>query len=262
MAKFNVSTPFNIELEFETASVFKRGAAYLIDLGIASLYVILLFITVLDTANNIFELFEATEFFLIVLPLYFYHLVSEILMNGQTAGKKIMGLRVLNANGHAAGISQYMLRWILSFPNIVFIGAAYYMWSSPFLALIWVGIFSIPDVICMAITGNGKRIGDLAANTVIVSTKNNMDIEQTIFKAVSADTGYKPKYPEVMRLTDKDINNLRDLLQQKRTKDLDNYTDRVAQRIEVVLSITNNSGDAYIFFDELLTDYNYYTQNS
>lgn len=262
MAKLNVYTPFNIEVEFNTSSVFRRGAAYLIDLGIASLYVILLFITLIDSSSNFNELLEFTEFFLIVLPLYFYQFVSEVLMNGQSLGKKIMGMRVVNVNGHAASISQYMLRWILSFPNIVFVLAAYYMLMYPFLVLLWIGIISIPDVICMAINGKGKRIGDLAANTVVVDTKHNMNIDQTIFRTVSKDLGYTPKYPEVMRLTDKDINNLRNLLQQKRTKDLDNYTDRVAQRIEVVLSITNASGDAYLFFDELLTDYNFYTQNN
>lgn len=261
MAKLNVLTPFNIELEFDIAPLGKRALAYFVDVMVGVVYVLLLRLTILETAVDFEGLLDVSQFFLIVLPLFFYHFVSEMLMNGQSAGKKIVGIRVVNKNGNAASISQYLLRWILSLPNVLFAPVAgYLIWYSPWLSFVALGILALPDIICYAVTKSGQRIGDLAANTVVVNTRHSMDIEQTIFREVSTDTGYQPKYPEVMRLTDKDINSLRNLLKQKRTKDLDTYTHRVAERIETVLKISNNSGDAYHFFEELLTDYNYYVQ--
>lgn len=261
MAKLNVLTPFNIELEFDIAPLGKRALAYFIDVMVGVVYVLVLHLTILETAIAFEGLFDVSQFFLITLPLFFYHFFSEMLMNGQSVGKKIVGIRVVNKNGNAASISQYLLRWILSLPNIVFVPVVgYVVWLNPWLGFMMIGMMALPDTICYAVTKAGQRIGDLAGNTVVVNTKHSMDIEQTIFREVSVDTGYQPKYPQVMRLTDKDINNLRNLLQQKRTKDLDTYTLRVAQRIETVLKITNDSGDPYYFFEALLTDYNYYVQ--
>lgn len=261
MAKLNVLTPFNIELEFDIAPLGKRALAYFIDIMVGVVYVLLLRLTILETAIDFEGLFDVSQFFLITLPLFFYHFISEMLMNGQSVGKKITGIRVVNKNGNAASISQYLLRWILSLPNIIFVPVVgYLIWLSPWLGFVTIGFLGLPDTICYAITKSGQRIGDLAANTVVVNTKHSMDIEQTIFREVSLDTGYTPKYPQVMRLTDKDINSLRNLLKQKRTRDLDTYTHRVAERIETVLKISNNSMDPYHFFEELLTDYNYYVQ--
>lgn len=261
MAKLNVLTPFNIELEFDIASLGRRALAYFIDIMVGVVYVLLLHLTILETAIEIEGLFDVSQFFLVILPLFFYHFFSEMLMNGQSLGKKIIGIRVVNKNGNAAGISQYLLRWILSLPNIMFVPVVgYLIWVSPWLGFITIGILALPDAISYAVTKSGQRIGDLAANTVVVNTRHSIDIEQTIFREVSLDTGYQPKYPQVMRLTDKDINSLRNLLKQKRTKDLDTYTYRVAERIETVLKISNDSADQYHFFEELLTDYNYYVQ--
>lgn len=261
MAKLNVLTPFNIELEFDIASLGKRALAYFIDIMVGVVYVLLLHLTILETAIEIEGLFDVSQFFLVILPLFFYHFFSEMLMNGQSLGKKVIGIRVVNKNGNAASISQYLLRWILSLPNIMFVPVVgYLVWVSPWLGFVTIGILALPDAICYAVTKSGQRIGDLAANTVVVSTRHSIDIEQTIFREVSLDTGYQPKYPQVMRLTDKDINSLRNLLKQKRTKDLDTYTTRVAERIETVLQISNDSADQYHFFEELLTDYNYYVQ--
>lgn len=260
MAKLHVDTPFNIELAFETASIGKRSAATFIDLIIAALYVALLHFTIIDQTQEIGELFETTYLFLVILPLYFYHFFSELLLNGQSLGKKLVGIRVVNSSGYAASTSQYLLRWIISFPNIAFVYAAYYLLINPVAVFFFYGISFIPDLITIAISKYSKRLGDLAADTVVINTRYKMGLEDTIFRSVSQDLGYQPKYAAVMRLTDKDINNLRNLIHQKRNKIIDDYSEKVAIRIEEVLAIKNISGDVYQFFEDLLTDYNFYTQ--
>jgi uncharacterized RDD family membrane protein YckC len=260
MAKLHVETPFNIELAFDTASIGKRAAASFIDLIIAALYVALLHLTILEQTQNFGKLLETSYLFLIILPLYFYHFFSELLFKGQSLGKKLVGIRVVNSSGYAASTTQYLLRWIISIPNMAFVFAAYYLFINPLAVLFVYGLSFIPDVIAVAISKYAKRLGDLAADTVVINTRYKMGLEETIFRSVSHDLGYEPKYPAVMRLTDKDINNLRNLIQQKRSKTIEEYSEKVAHRIEEVLTITNVSGDVYQFFEDLLTDYNFFTQ--
>ncbi|RQO31558.1 hypothetical protein DBR32_06260 [Taibaiella sp. KBW10] len=259
MAKLTVHTPFNIDLDFVVAPLLKRAAAYGIDIIITAIFAFIMFSTVVDKAANYEQFLEFTNLFLVALPIYFYHLICEIMMNGQSIGKKIMGIRVVNENGNAASTSQYLLRWILSIPNLISVVIAYYLFFYPAI-IISVILLAVPDIISIAISDTGKRIGDRAANTVVVEIKNKVNIENTIFKEVDTHKEYIPKFPEVMLLTDKDINSIRNLMTQKRTKELDLYVDRVSRRIEEVLKVRNTSMDAYYFFEELLIDYNYITQ--
>ena len=65
--------------------------------------------------------------------------------------------------------------------------------------------------------------------------------------------------PEVMRLTDRDINGIRNLLDVKRiTREHEAYMEKIAGRITEVLSITTDQ-HAYDFLAKLLKDYNYLT---
>ena len=57
------------------------------------------------------------------LPVLFYYPMMEILTNGQTVGKKIMGIRVITLEGGQASISQYLFRWMFrtaDFPIWIF----------------------------------------------------------------------------------------------------------------------------------------------
>lgn len=258
MSKIAVSTPFNIELEFSLASIPKRAAAYFIDLLICSSYLYLVILTIFQNIETP-KLLELGGMLFILIPVYFYHPLSEILMNGQSIGKKIMGIRVINEKGNAASISQYLLRWILSILNYASVAIAYYLFAIPPI-IFFLFMLALPDVISIATSTTGKRIGDRAAGTVVVNTKTVMPISNTIFIEQRENTNYTPKFPEVMQLTDRDINSLRNLLAQKRSRHLDEYVTPIAERIEKALGVHNNSGDPYYFFEELLFDYNYLTQ--
>jgi hypothetical protein len=121
------------------------------------------------------------------------------------------------------------------------------------------GMTALPDVISIAVTSKSQRLGDLAAGTVVVDTKYKMDIQETIY--VEVDTAaYEPVYPQVLKLSDRDISGIRNLLSGKITKESENYMYRVAYRIEEVLQVKMN-GDPEFFLQTLLKDYNYLTQH-
>jgi hypothetical protein len=66
-------------------------------------------------------------------------------------------------------------------------------------------------------------------------------------------------FPQVMRLTDRDINGIRNLINSKQTgKDPEMYTAQVAEKIKKVLSL-ETSLEPHDLLVQLLKDYNYYT---
>ena len=109
------------------------------------------------------------------------------------------------------------------------------------------GVIALPDIISIAVSKHSQRLGDLAAGTVVVDTKYKMDIHETIFMDLQGQT-YQPVYPEVLKLTDRDINGIRNLLSGKLNADTENYMLRVAYRIEEVLNIKMN-GEPIFFIN-------------
>lgn len=268
MALFTVNTPFNIDLEFSLATFAKRMFAWLIDLAFIFLYsyIMLLFVydNLIDGVLNDFEsqnkLGLALGLFTIVIPVMIYHLLFEIFNNGRSPGKMIVGIKVMNKEGAAATLSQLLIRWILCIPNYFLIAIIWVAQPGFMIVVVMIlGFAALPDIISIAATANSQRLGDLAAGTVIVDTKYKMNIAETIYVEVQEDN-YQPLFPQVLQLTDRDINGIRNLLNNKITKDTENYTYRVAYRIEEVLNIKMNS-EPIAFLRTLLKDYNYLTQH-
>src|SRR5215831_7319281 len=112
MSFISITTTQNIELEYELASLGERIVATIIDLIILFGYIILI---------NMFGSFSGglfmTEtgwiiFFIILLPVTFFSLLSEVYLNGQTVGKRVMGIKVFSLNGSQPAFSQYLIRWL------------------------------------------------------------------------------------------------------------------------------------------------------
>jgi uncharacterized RDD family membrane protein YckC len=268
MALFTVTTPFNIDLEFSLAAFYKRMFAWMIDLLLIFIYcyIMLFFVFRSVISENRFaaetegKLGTALVILTIYLPVLVYHLLFEIFMNGRSPGKFFLGIKVMNKEGASATLSQLLLRWILFLPNYFLILVIWaYEPTALFAIIFFLGLAALPDIICVAVSAKSQRLGDLAAGTVVVDTKYKMDIQETIYMEVET-SGYQPVFPQVLKLTDRDINGIRNLLSGKITKETDNYMYRVAYRIEEVLQIKMN-GDPGFFLQTLLKDYNYLTQN-
>ena len=80
---------------------------------------------------------------------WFYPVVFEVLRDGSTPGKKMLDLRVVHADGTPVGWSSSMLRNLLR--------------AADFLPLFY-GI----GFLCALLSGNFRRLGDLAAGTLVV----------------------------------------------------------------------------------------------
>ena len=118
------------------------------------------------------------------IPLFFYHFICEMTMNGQSIGKRLRNIRVMRADGRQAAFSNYFLRFLIRpIDTIYIIGLAF-----------------------VFITNKGQRLGDLAAGTVIVDIRKELaDPRQMLRKPIEKS---EIIFPEVHQLTDENNNLL------------------------------------------------------
>lgn len=100
MNTINVTTSQNIELEYELGSLGDRIVSRILDRVVLVGYVIVV-LAIIGFGN--LEKFMNRNIWVIAifiaLPLLFYHLLSEMFLNGQSLGKKIMGIKVISLTG-------------------------------------------------------------------------------------------------------------------------------------------------------------------
>ena len=135
MSVIQIATPFNIDIEFEIAEFHKRILAYLVDFFLLILYMFSM-LYLLFGGFRIGEGGIGLAMIVLVIPTIFYSPVSEILLNGQSAGKKLMKIKVVSLDGGEPELSQYLLRWFLRFYEWGFIIFTLF-WLTPFTGLVW-----------------------------------------------------------------------------------------------------------------------------
>lgn len=267
MAVIKVPTNFNIDVEFEIPEFYRRLISLLVDIIIEFVYLwiaIKIFSSIimnssLDTDSQ-YNL--QAVWLLFILPILLYHVVLEITMNGQSFGKKVMGIKVVNEIGGRPGISQFLIRWLLRVSDvwivvIIFMLASMDEFSrNPETAFIVLAAlaFLITDIVLVVSSKKGQRIGDLLAKTILIRTNTKGDIEDTVFIEV-ADS-YVPSFPQIMQLSDKDINAIKSILETARKKGDYNIAEAASSKIKSHLKI-ETSISPFDFLEVLLKDYNY-----
>lgn len=255
MGQLNVNTVFNIDLQFTSAPVHFRLAAWLIDVIILCLY----WFGMAYFIEKVFDFEVANELGLVqlflVTPMLMYHLIFELFVHGQSPGKMLLGIKVVSLTGQQATVSQYMLRWLTRFVDFGFLWGFLLLVSSDTLLGIILLIGSLISFIHFVSSALNQRLGDKVAGTAIVLKKAPYKLSDTIFQELDLNN-YKVHFPSVMRLNDKDLNLVHNIMQQHRKSSMDNYISNVADRIKFVLKIESDMPDDY-FLETLLRDYNY-----
>lgn len=256
MGIIQISTAFNIELEFEIAAFHKRLFAYLLDFSILLVFLFSMKYVLYTGFEISMEGNVGLDILIISLPMFLYSLLTELWMNGQTIGKKLMGIRVISLNGDEPTFGQFLLRWITKFFEWPFF-FGYILFSADGLLqnIIITGLLGIAVIIIITVTSKNQRLGDLAAGTVIVNTKSSMSVEDTVFMNVQNEN-YNVLFPEVMRLSDSDINTIKTVLTKSKKNNNIDMCYRVEAKVKEVLSIKSNLY-APDFLEKLLEDYNY-----
>ncbi|HZH00202.1 MAG TPA: RDD family protein, partial [Flavisolibacter sp.] len=119
MAAIKITTNFNIDLEFTPAPFHRRLFAWMLDIIVIFFYIYIAIKCIEWIAESrIFRNENSSEgiwaiMMVLMLPILTYHLIMEVMLKGQSVGKRIMGLRVISENGGKPSISQYIIRWLI-----------------------------------------------------------------------------------------------------------------------------------------------------
>jgi uncharacterized RDD family membrane protein YckC len=173
MPTIKIQTSQNIELEYELAGIGDRLVAYIIDLLIYAAYGITVFL-VADALGGING--AGWSPLLLILPIFFYQLLCEIFLNGQSLGKKAKQIKVISLNGNQPNIGQYLIRWIFRIVD----------------DMIGSGVIAI---LTIALTDKTQRVGDLLAGTTVVRTNPQSTFQDTLFSETQEDYVPQFKFP-------------------------------------------------------------------
>lgn len=237
MSNIIITTPHNIELEFELGSLGDRIVGAIIDWFIIFIYVVIILVFA-NFANNKASGFAFLSF-LLFLPVIFYSLLSETLLDGQSLGKKAMGIKVISLIGEQASFSQYLIRWVFRLIDFTF--------TSNLLA-----------VTLVAATEKHQRLGDIIAGTVLVKTRPRTTVDDTWYHPTEA-ISYNVTYPQVIQLKDHDIQLIKEVMVNVRQTGNTMLALEAQRKLEQILSIKNQNEDSRTFLLTVLADYNYLT---
>ena len=117
--QIDIKTPEFVSLQFSLAGLGSRAAAMIIDqLIVAIANIALVLLLIFSTSNNFWILMESgwlVAAFLIVLFVinWGYFFVAEYFFNGKTIGKNMIGIRVIQENGHSITLLSALIRNLL-----------------------------------------------------------------------------------------------------------------------------------------------------
>ncbi len=154
-----VRTPESIAFSYELAGLGSRFLAVSVDIGIQTLVMIGIIWGLIYAGAHVKDVPAPTRIetnlaiafiVTIVFIVYFgYFILFEAFWNGQTPGKKLMGLRVVRDGGYPADFASIAVR------NLIRVGE--------FAA----GLYAI-SAVATVMSPENKRLGDMAAGTIVV----------------------------------------------------------------------------------------------
>lgn len=143
--RYQVETPEGIDLPLRPAGLVPRALAFAFDLGARGLVIGILAVPLALLGNIGIGLGSL----LLFLVSWWYMVLFEVLNEGSSPGKQVMGLRVVQDDGTPIGWSASLIRNLLRFVDML-----------PF------GYF-LGAISCLQ-HPHFKRLGDLAAGTLVI----------------------------------------------------------------------------------------------
>ncbi|MGC4129306.1 MAG: RDD family protein [Bergeyella sp.] len=246
MSQIDITTSQNVNITFTLASVGDRIVAFILDCVVMLAYgmaVILFFVYVLNIEyffSRMDDWSVRAVLILLFLPVSFYALACEMLMEGQTFGKKIMKIKAVKIDGYQAGFGDFVMRWIFR------------------TAEIWI-TSGIPAVISIIVSGKNQRLGDMASGTAVISLKNSVNISHTILENLKED--YVPSFPQVIALSDNDMRIIKENFQKAVRIDDRMIISRLTTKIKEILKLEYDERQftQRQFIGTVIKDYNFYT---
>jgi len=228
----DIQTPENVAFGYQVAGIGSRFLATLLD----TIIVVFLHVAVLIVLALIINIFDGSAFadqlsawiiaiFGLIASLFYwgYYVFFEMLWNGQSPGKRWVGLRVIRIDGTPITLSESLIRNLARLVD--FLPAAY-------------GI----GVITMFIDKQSRRLGDLAAGTLVVQDRapisiQSLSVKRTVNLGMQGLTKISLDGFPVERLTDNDLSLIEDFLMRR-----DQLTHRESLAVQILNTLYQRLG--------------------
>lgn len=209
--RLDIDTPESVVFDYQVAGIGSRFMAALVDTLVLGILLFVFFCGLGSLVSSFYgsglDGWVVALYILFVFALFWgYYIFFEMVWNGQSPGKRWVGLRVVRADGTPITLVDSLIR------NLVRI--------VDFLPL-----YYAIGLVTMFLNAQARRLGDYAAGTLVVKEQRNVTLESVRQKlgtstTVDASTSFE--------LTESDYQLIADFL--SRRHDLRNK-DELAQRI-------------------------------
>jgi uncharacterized RDD family membrane protein YckC len=180
-----IETPEGAELELRAAGLFVRALALAMDELIRWSMIFGAFFSLSVLLGGL-----GWGAFLLVLFLcyWLYPVAFEVWGNGMTPGKRVQQIRVVHADGTPVQLPASLLRNLL-------------------LVVDWLPFLYTGGIAAMVLSGRFQRLGDLAADTLVVYNERRRQVSHTV--GVGADEQPLPLQPAereaIMRFAERHV---------------------------------------------------------
>ena len=236
-----ITTTQNVVIECQPATIFERGVAQFLDT-----FLIVLLCVFID-----FELYTrdlqrylpmgiGVLFFLLNLGVMFgYHILSEYMWNGQSPGKRLLGLRVIRLDGQRTGLFESVIRAILLLVDFFFTSGTL-------------------GGLVIATSRLRQRLGDMAAGTVVVKAHPSAPVHLKEIEEITSREEMEFRYPQVVKFTEQDMLLVKEMY--KRTQTNGNAAHQhllhaLARQLAEQLGLEEVPADARSFVRQVIREY-------
>lgn len=167
--------PEGVPISFSIASIGARFGAQVLDIALTYGFIILLVYAMVTTGALPIEAMFALIMLCVFLIRVPYYILAELVWNGRTVGKRVVGIRVINAEGRRLTPHQIVARNLMKevelFTPVTMVFTVDAMSGlGVLLTLVWV----LAVLIVPLANRRRQRLGDMVAGTIVVDNPRNM----------------------------------------------------------------------------------------
>ena len=170
---------------------------------------------------------------------FLYSPVCESIFKGQTLGKKIVGIRVVQVNGEKPRLEQVLMRWSFRMVDL---------WMS----------FGAIAMLSSSASSKGQRIGDNLAGTTLIRTSPSTVYTLQDVQSIKTQSNYKPTYYGVTRFNAEDMMIIKKALARLEKKPNKRHKElciHLAEKCAEKLQLDQTPEKKGTFLKTLLNDY-------
>lgn len=207
MNQVQFETPENVQVSYQLAGLGTRFVAWFVDSIVLWLITFVSLVVLfasgaagqqvfgdIESAEEAQAILYAIGFFLLIFGLgsFFYYGLLELLMRGQTLGKRSVGIRVVKADGFSLDAGSIAVRNIFRVVDQ--------------LPPLWI----VPVV-----SAKAQRLGDMVASTVVVADQPDTmsNLRETLTARPAAEARFRFDASALQRLRPVDIQAIERLLE-------------------------------------------------